>query len=973
MFLLRSILTHSILFICVIGLQAQPFSEQANALYEEMSLEERIGQLFMIRAHSNLGDDHIKSVKQYIKKYKVGGLCFFQGDPLTQAKLANTYQDLSKYPLLVAMDAEWGLEMRFKKAPVVRYPRQLMLGAIQDNSLLYEMGERVANQLKRIGTHINFAPVVDINNNALNPVINDRSFGEDKYNVSSKGYMYMRGMQDNGLMACAKHFPGHGDTDVDSHHELPIIQHPIEHLENVELFPFHTLINQGLQSVMIAHLNVLAIDDRPQTPSSISELVIQELLQGQMGFEGLIFTDALEMQGIAKYYPNGQIELKAFLAGNDMLCLPNDLPLAAETLKAALNDGTISEERLKKSVLKILEAKLKAGLFDNAQVSIENLIDDINLPQDIILKDRLIENAITLVKDDENLVPIIRSKHNQIIHLQIGDPAGEAFQETLTRHEKVKRIAVSHAPNAAKKNEIHNELGPNDLLIISLHDLGRSARNNFGLDSSLIDWIHDLDKKSKVILNVFGNPYSLSNFDKLGSLLMAYEKDTDIERIAAEGLMGVYALKGKLPVSVSPNILYGDGLDRAGRYRLGMSHPLRVGMHPDTLALIDEMVQEIIANKAAPGCQILVAKNNRIVYNKSFGHHTYAKHVPVGIDHVYDLASITKIAASTMAVMQLYDQRKISLEVPLVQYLPQLKGSNKAYMNLMDIMSHHAGLIPWIPFYKGTINESLKFKPSKNYYRRVMESSFEIPVAKDLYLRSDFRDSIFQQVLDSDLRANKNYRYSDLAFYIVAELVKSITGQEIDDYIHENIYTKLGCEYTFYNAHLHYPKQKIAPTENDNYFRMQKIQGYVHDMGAAMLGGVSGHAGLYSNTTDLSKFGQMLLNGGSYAGVQYLEPGTIQRFAKRHPMSTRRGIGFDMRETDPEIEVNMSELASEEVFGHYGFTGTAIWMDPKHKLLYVFLSNRTYPSMNNNVMGKENYRSKLQSIIYRSFLKEEAT
>ncbi len=941
-------------------------SQWVDHIYQQLSLEERIGQLFMIRAHSDLGSDHIASVKRQIEKYHVGGLCFFQGTPDAQAQLTNDYQALAtKVPLMISMDAEWGLGMRFKQG-VIQYPRQLMLGAIQDNSLIYDFGRETARQLSRIGVHLNFAPVVDINNNAKNPVINFRSFGEDKYNVTTKSYMYMKGMQDHGVAACAKHFPGHGDTDTDSHHELPIIAHELSRLEEIELFPFETLIKHQLASVMVAHLNVPALDEESNVPTTLSKKVIDQYLRKNMGFEGLVFTDALEMQAVAKHYENGMVEVKAIQAGNDILLLPNDIDLAFKTIKEHILTGKISEQRLEKSVRRILHAKYRMGLHNYQPIDLVGIRLDLNEPMALSLKHELIENALTLVRNKEKIVPILEGQ-SSIASIAIGSDMLSHFQVMINEYQKVPRYLSPHGMKEVDKTKLLEKLGQKKLVLISLHNMSPHASRNFGLTETSISFIKALQHKTKVVLIVFGNPYSLQHFDEIDHVLLCYNDDRLTQNLAAQSLFGALALKGRLPVTASARSKFGSGVETRASFRIGYSVPERVGMHQDSLRKVDALVHELINRKAAPGAQLLVAKDGKVVFQKEYGYQTYQKQKPIQRDHVYDLASVTKTTSTTLAVMKLYEDGKLDLQAPIKTYLPSLAETNKGSMNLTDIMSHHAGLKPWIPFYQKTLFEQ-NSRPSEDFYRKEKSEAYSVQVCRDLYLRSDFPDSIWQMIIDSELRSNRNYRYSDLGFYIIAKIVKKVSGLTLDRYVRKHFYDPLSMFNTTYNPLSRIPRQRIVPSEKDGYFRFCELRGYVHDMGAAMLDGVGGHAGLFSNASDLVKVYQMLLNKGYYGGTQYLKEETVKKFTTRHPRSTRRAIGFDMKELNASRSPNISRFASEKTYGHFGFTGTAVWVDPTYKLIYIFLCNRTYPSMRNNLLHREEYRSRIQTAIYKAFL-----
>ncbi len=959
------------LILAVVLMDVRLTHSQAEAwvdsVYAQMKEDERIGQLFMIRAHSNLGADHVEAVKSAINKYQVGGLCFFQGTPLKEAELTNVYQAMSKVPLMVGIDAEWGLGMRFKDHSI-SYPRQLMLGAIQDNYLIYEFGKEVAFQLKRIGVNINFAPVVDINNNANNPVINDRSFGEDRTNVSVKGYMYMRGLQDAGVMASAKHFPGHGDTDVDSHLDLPIIGHPKTRLDSLELYPFRSLTQQGIKSVMIAHLNVPAIEPRKTVPSSLSSNII-DVLRKEMNFQGLVFTDALEMKGVTKNYQVGQVEVEALLAGNDMLLLPQNLDESVRAIKKSLQTGKLTWDLLQQRIKKILYHKYEMGLTATPVITLTGLQEDIQRPQAIALKQKLIEQAVTLVRNDHRLLPIVKLDSLKLHSLVLGAKTTNNLQTRMADYTQVKNYTLGYDLSEAQRSNLLQSFSSKDLVIVSLHALGRFSKDQYGLPATITPFIEQLSAKTNVILIVFGNPYSLKFFEKTPQVICAYEDDPLVQDVVAQMLFGAIPFQGRLPVSPSTTLLFNTGYRTSSLGRLGYGPPERVGMSSQQLLKIDQVVGELLARRATPGCQILVAKDRKIIYEAAFGHHTYDKTEPVLISDLYDVASVTKVASTTLAIMDLVGKGQLNITQTLGDYFPDLKGTNKGPITIKEILAHHGRLIGWIPFYRETlVGTKRKIHPSPKFYQSIASQMFPTPVAKNLYLQKAYEDTIWTRIAKSDLRTNSNYRYSDLGFYYLAQLVRKISGLPLDEYCHRNFYEPLGLQRIAFNPHKKFLLKYIVPSENDNYFRFQRVQGYVHDMGAAMLGGVSGHAGLFSNAHDLAVLMQMALNEGQYGGKQFLQPEVIESFATRYMTSTRRGLGFDMKELNANNNQNTSPLTSDKTFGHTGFTGTAVWADPSFNLVYVFLSNRTYPSSSNNTLNKNNYREKIQDIIYQSIL-----
>ncbi|HNR08438.1 MAG TPA: glycoside hydrolase family 3 N-terminal domain-containing protein [Saprospiraceae bacterium] len=953
--------------------QQAAFQEKkwVDSIFNSLTTDQKIGQLFMIRAHSNLGPEHIAEVERQIRKYQVGGLCFFQGTPLKQAELTNKYQTLSKIPLMVAIDAEWGLGMRFKES-AISFPRQLTLGALQEDKLIYDMGVEIARQLKRIGTHVNFAPVADINVNPANPVINDRSFGENRVAVTSKSFQYMMGMQDMGVMACAKHFPGHGDTDVDSHLDLPVINHNRARLDSIELFPFRLLFEQGMQSVMVAHLQVPSLEPDPRTPTSLSSSTMTDLIKNEYGYQGLIFSDALEMKGVTKNFTPGALEVVAFKAGCDILCLPDSIDLSFEELKKAVAAEAPLKLQLDEAVRKILHAKYKMGLNAYSPVSLEKLTDEVNSPKAIALKSKLYEQALTLVANKNKLIPLTELDQHKLASVSIGATEKSPFQWRMDSYAKVSHQQTELNIPEAKAAALLNSLKGKDIVIVSLHGLSKQLKQNFSLSPGTLNFIKMLEQQSRVILVSFGSPYALRNFETSSWVLQAYEEDPQMQDLAAQAIFGAIGCKGRLPVNSGPAFPAGSGLDSESLMRFGFTIPERVGLNHKLLGSLDSLCHEIVNVHAAPGGQLLVARKGKVVYHKAFGYHDYEKKTSVRTDDLYDLASITKVAASTLAVMRLYDEGKIDLDQPMSEYLPDLKGTNKSRATLTEIMSHQAGFKAWIPFYKETLLRVKRhvYKPDPALYASANSSKYSLPVAQGMFLKTGYDHLIWKSILESSLRENNNYVYSDLGFYMIAQMIRYQTGMRIDQFVNKYFYKPLGLTHTLYNPYQSFPLQKIAPTEKDNYWRNRVIRGYVHDMGAAMLDGVSGHAGLFSNAYELGTLFQMLLNGGRYGGDHLIRSATISQFASRQLGSTRRGIGFDMKELNTEKTQPAGQFCSPNTFGHTGFTGTSAWVDPDQELVFVFLCNRTYPSMENNKLHKMEYRTRLLDAVYLAMEEE---
>ncbi len=940
-----------------------------DSVFNSLNHEERIAQLIMIRAHSNLGQDHINAVMRDIRTNKIGGLVFFQGGPARQANLLNAYQSISKVPLLVAIDGEWGLGMRLDSA--ISFPRNLMLGAVQDSGLIYEIGRAIGEQCKRVGINVNFAPVVDVNNNPNNPVINDRSFGEDKYQVARMGVAMIKGMQDVGVMACAKHFPGHGDTDTDSHFDLPIIKKSLAELDSLEIYPFKKAIEAGVGMVMVAHLNIPALDKRANTPSSISYNTVTKLLQNDLGFDGLIVTDALEMQGIAKYYTRGQESLQSLLAGNHLMELPSTSKGSIDAIAVAIKKGRISREEVYKRVKKVLRAKYDLGLGNWQPIDVTNIGEDINV-KTMALRKRVSEEALTLLRNDNNLVPFSPAVNTggKIAVLAVGADGNNTFLGAIKEMKPdvdtyIFSTRMGEAQIPALVQRLKKEYTS---VIISLHNYSRRPANGFGITRTQKQIINQLQQEMPAATVLFGNPYAAKFFCDATTIVAAYEDDSTTQRAAAEMLFGRIMPKGKLPVTVCNNFHFGDGITEYTKpvTILEEAAPELVGMSSAALMRIDSLAYDMIAKGAAPGCAVLALKDGKLVYNKAFGHYDYSQREPVTPQSIYDLASVTKICATTISVMRLYDEGRLNLDSTLGAYLPWTRGTDKANLRLRDVLLHQAGLVSYIPFYKETVYAN--GYPDTMLYRQEQDSLHTLRVAENMYMEPRYNDTMFQRILTSKL-GSSSYVYSDNDFIFLGKVVEQITGKSLDHYVKETFYDHLGMTTTGFQPRERFPLSQIVPTEFENYFRIQWIRGDVHDPGAAMFGGIAGHAGLFSDAYDLGVLMQMLANGGTFNGVQYIKPETIKLFSAYNSDISRRGLGFDKPEKDNTTRRDPypSRFASPLTYGHTGFTGTCVWVDPERNLVFVFLSNRVTPNGGSNTkISALNVRANMMDALYQA-------
>lgn len=933
-----------------------------DSTYTALSLKEKIGQLYMIQVFSNQDQATKKSILNQIKTNYIGGVIYSNGGPIRQAQLNNELQAASKIPLLVGMDAEWGLSMRLDST--YAFPWNMTLGAVKDMSLIRQTGIQIGEHCKRIGVHFNFAPVVDINTNPNNPIIGNRSFGEDKNEVSKRAWAFMEGMQSAGVLANAKHFPGHGDTSSDSHKTLPTINFSAKRIDSVELYPYKKLISKNLSSVMVAHLNVPNLDSRSNYPSSLSYPIVTDLLKQKLGFKGLIFTDALSMKGASNFSSPGEIDLQAFLAGNDVMLMSNDVTQGIAALEKAVVSGLISEERLAHSVKKILKAKYKVGLHQFKPIETTNLVADLNRQKDDVLYGELMENAITLVQNKKNNLPLKNLELHKIAYVKMGDADASPFINSLHKYTKVDVV------NSKNLDGLIASLKNYNTVIVGFHKSNANPWKSYQFTDKELVWLYEISRTNNVILTVFAKPYALDDFktfENFESILMAYQNSPIAQQKAAQIIFGGLSAKGVLPVSCGVKFKAGDGLQTTALNRLTYGLAESVGMDSSHLQKIDSIANHAISEQMTPGIQLLVARKGTVIYEKSFGYHTYKNASEVKFNNLYDVASLTKILATLPLLMELIDSGVITLDATLGDLLPSYKNTNKETITIQEMLSHYAQLKPWIPFYVSTL-DSITEKPNPKFYKSKPSKKFPIKVNERLYLRTDFKDSIQNQIINSELLEEKEYRYSDLPYYILKLIIEKHYDLPLEALVQQHFYKPLGANYTTYKPLEKFNKFDIIPTEIDDYFRYDTVHGYVHDMGAAMQDGVGGHAGLFSNANDVAKLMQMYLQEGFYGGKRYFSADTFKAFNTCHycDEENRRGIGFDKPQLEDEGPT--CGCLSMTSFGHSGFTGTYAWADPEEEIVYVFLANRTYPKSEINRLSEENIRTEIQRLIYESIL-----
>ncbi|WP_445664733.1 glycoside hydrolase family 3 N-terminal domain-containing protein [Fodinibius sp. AD559] len=889
-------------------------SVNVDSLLAEMSLKEKIGQLFFVRAYgyykSNDSETYQKLLRQ-IQNYHIGGVVFFNGTVYGQAILTNKLQRASKLPLWVTQDMEYGAAMRIDGT--TRFVPAMGIAATQKPDYAYWMGKVTAQEATALGVNQIFAPVLDVNNNPLNPVINVRSFSGDPDIVSKFGNKFIEGAESENVLPTAKHFPGHGDTDIDSHLSLPVIEYDFARLDSVELVPFRSAINNGLKSVMSAHISFPALSPDSSLPATMDPSVLNRILADSLNFDGLVVSDGLEMQGISSHFSPGQAVIQALKAGVDLMLLSPDELTALHEIEQAVGTGKISEKRIDNSVRKLLKWKKQQGLFENREVDIESLSANINTRKNRLIADEISRKSLTLLKNNNDILPIRASEYPKVMVVSVSDGksgyTGSSFVSQLRDyHPDISAHLLDRRTSKEEKQEMIEDARKADLIIIGSFIYVKSGEK-VQLDSEQLSFLKKLTKNKPSILTAFGNPYVVQDLPDTDVQLLAWSANGGQVKSTVPALFGGSEISGRLPISIPGLYSINHGLylpQTAVRY----DEPEVSGLSRDSLRNIDRIMNEAIFDSTFPGGVVTVVKDGNIAYQKGFGYETYEKLNPIKEDAVYDLASLTKVTATTVAVMKLVEEGKISLKDKIGKYIPEFSEGKKKNITIANFLLHNSGLPPFRVYV-----DSLKSE------EEIIEAIKTEPLT---------------------YKTGSDYRYSDLGFILLAEIVEQVSGKPLDQYVREKFYYPLGMSSTFFN-----PKQvgnhlttRIPPTEIDTVYRDTTIRAEVHDERAYFLNGVAGHAGLFSSGKDLAIFCQMLLNDGWYAGRRYLEPSTIEKFTKRQAKHSNRGYGFDRKSGKNSTA---GSLTSEKTFGHLGFTGTSYWIDPERDLAIIILTNRTYP------------------------------
>jgi beta-glucosidase-like glycosyl hydrolase/CubicO group peptidase (beta-lactamase class C family) len=913
-----------------------------------LSLEEKAAQVVMAKSFGhfiNAESGEYRRLVRLVRDRKIGGIAVFQGDVVEQAALLNSLQRLARVPLLVGADYERGTAMRVRRGTA--FPDAMALGATRDPVLAERIGYAIGGEARAIGVHQNFAPVADVNNNPANPVINTRSFGEDADLVTAMVEAFIRGTNAAGVISTVKHFPGHGDTGVDSHLDLPVLPFGRDRLDSLELVPFRQAVRAGAMSVMIAHLEVPSLDPTPGLPATLSRRVVEDLLRRDLGFEGLVITDAMDMRGLAAGYASGEAAVRAFKAGADILLMPADEEAAIDALIRAARRGEITEERLNASVSRILMVKQWLHLDEEPQVSLSRIAEVVGAPAHLELARTAARAAVTLVRNDGGLLPLRHRGRARIFVAVVTDsdeyrtdihrassqltnePAGAYFlQQLRKRRNGVQTVRITPSTTPAELDSFLQSAAGADIVLVPLYTRVRSYAGRIGLPRSMEAAVARLNAAGRpMVVAAFGNPYALGAFPSAAAMLAAYSDAEVMVEAAVEALFGEIDVRGRLPVSIPGVAAAGTGVIQV-KSELREDLPAAAGFSPDLPGRVDSLMRQAIADSAFPGAEVVVVRDGILVLNGAYGAETYARDArPVDTGTIFDIASLTKVVATTPAVMKLVDRGALTLDDTLGRFLPQAAALNPR-ATIRHLLTHTAGYPPFRRLWGGP-------DPPAAVMDSVLATA---PVAAPG---------------DSTI-------YSDIGMILLGRIVELAAGMPLDSFVTREFLEPLKMLNTTFR-----PSRalwsRIAPTELDTLWRKRLLRGTVHDENAEALGGVAGHAGLFSTAADLAVFLQMLMDGGTYGGERFLADTTVLRFTRRHSPASTRALGWDTRSVTGSTA---GSLFSPSSFGHTGFTGTSVWCDPERDLIVVFLTNRVHPTRWNTRIAR--YRPALHDLIMQS-------
>ena len=888
----------------------------ADSILTNMTLDEKIGQLFVVPAYGTFSNDRertIQRLERLIRDYHIGGLIFFRGDVYGQAVLNNRLQRISNLPLWITQDMEFGAAMRV--SGTTRFTPAMGIAATGNPENAYLKGLITAREAHALGVHQVFAPVLDVNNNPQNPVINVRSYSADPQMVSEYALQFMEGIESVGVMATGKHFPGHGDTDTDSHLALPTINHTYDQLEQVELIPFRNAVDGGLRSVMSAHIAFPNISENIGLPGTLDASILNRILVDSLGFDGLVVTDGLEMRGITDHYSPGEAVILALLAGVDMMLISPDEMTAINELKRAVEIGRITEERIDQSVRKILNLKIEHRIFENRFSDVESLSKLINTPDYQATANRIARESITVLKNDRDILPIREADYQNIVVVAVSDTDGHSSESVLQQemrryHSGVRFHALNNRTTVPEINQLIRDSQRADLLVIGSFITVRSHQP-MQIPQRLRGVLNDLMAMNQPkILTAFGNPYVIGDLPDTDVHILAWASTADQVRQTVPSLFGASAVRGTFPGEIPGLYAIGDGLE-IEQSIVRFDIPEAAGMITDSLLHIDMVMQNAINDSVFPGGVVGVMKNGSLVWQQGYGYHDYTKTRRVQATDVFDLASVTKIMSTTTAIMKLADEGLISIDDPVAKYIDEFDTADKREITIRHFLLHTSGL------------------PAFQIYVDVFRS------------RAEILNAIRNEPLLN--KPGERYVYSDLGFILLGEIVESVSGKRVDQFMRDEFYEPMGLHSTWFNPEQAGPRvsNRILPTEIDTVYNRGTVHRRVHDERAYFMDGIAGHAGLFSSLQDISKYAYMLLNKGTYGGKQYLSPQTIEYFTGQRSTINHRGLGFDRKS---EGFSSAGTLTGDQTFGHLGFTGTSLWVDPDDDIAIILLTNRTYPN-----------------------------
>ncbi|NJN41991.1 MAG: serine hydrolase [Flammeovirgaceae bacterium] len=782
-------------------------------------------------------------------------------------------------------------------------------------------------------------------------------YSDNKKRVATKATSLMRGLQDQNIIAVANHFsdPVTIQTKDDQNQ---IESYTFHRLDTVESFPYEQLIQHGIKGVHTSYLHFSSADKKQTLPPALSTLFISDVIRTKLNFNGLTFTEVPYLRAYTKKPRPGEAGKLAFELGNDFLIDPEQPGAATRKIIKAVKKNKNLMRMLDESVGRILSSKYDAGLANYKPSNTDNLYRKLTTPEAKLLQQRIGESAATLLKNDVQLLPIQILDNRKFLFVSVGGSQQNELNKYLDKYVQFERISIQSYQDTIG---LFQKIKANDVIVIGMYPMASTFHEE------IVSFFLQPEVQQKTAMCLFSNPLDLKNIEDFPTIIIGYSIDEQIQRAAAQIIFGGLPAKGIFPFTVSENSSEGMGVTSNSMNRLGYSLPEDVGMDSHTLEQIRAIAREAIDSGATPGCHVLVARKGKVVYDQSFGWYTYDNQQSVSDQTIYDLASITKVSATLQTVMFMHDWGLIDIHKKISVYLPELKNTNKEEMTIYDILTHQAGLWPFLPFWTQTITDSSFMS---EYYSSSQDPEYPFPVSENLFARKTMKDSLWQWIINSRVRTKTDrtpfdYRYSDMGFYILQHLAEKMLNQPMEDFLAQNLYEPLGASTTGYLPLSKFKYDQVAPTEDDRTFRRSLLTGYVHDQGAAMHGGVAGHAGLFSNATDLAKLGQLWLQQGNYGGIQFFKPETISLFTSKIYEPSRRGLGWD-KPTVSDWSGPTTLYASSKTFGHTGFTGTSIWVDPEFDLVFVFLSNRVYPDMNNTKLLTLNIRPRIQEVVYKS-------